>query len=101
MRGGQMVAFQVIIDVDLPVAIDYVIAALRKNHLVDRTSDLCDFAGNIAQYFGERRGRRILVDEDVGPPDFDAKFGEANSGLIEIRDAFELGTSDQFSIERI
>jgi MinD-like ATPase involved in chromosome partitioning or flagellar assembly len=67
---------------------------LGKNHLIDRAADLRDFSGNIAENFCERRRRRILVDEDVRSPGLHAKFGESDSGLVEIGDTLEFGTSD-------
>ena len=69
MRRGQVVALQVIVDVDLPVALDDVVAADGVPQLIDRAAQGSDFARDRPHHFGERRRGGVHVDEDVRSPD--------------------------------
>src|SRR5581483_11083340 len=74
MRGGQVVAFEVIVHIHLPVAGDRIIAALGKFELIDRASDLRHLGGYVSEHFRERRSAGVLVDEDVRSPGLDSKL---------------------------
>ena len=101
MRGGQMVAFEVIVDVNLPVALDDVVAAAGVAESVYGAADLRDFARDGAHDFGEWGSGGVHIDEDVGTPDLRPEFRQADGRAIPVFDAFEFGRAVESSIELI
>src|SRR5579872_2845611 len=96
-----MIAFEIIIDVDLPIAIDRVIAALGEVKPLHRTTEFCGLPRYVAPDFVERGRTRVLVHEDERTPGLDSKLGQADLGTVPILDALKLGRAEQFAIQLV
>src|SRR5262245_32348135 len=99
MRYGQMIAFEVIIDIYLPVTVDRVIAAARESKVADPTAVLRDLRRNRTQHLFERRRGGILIHQDVRPPLRHSKLRKADLRPIPVFHAFKLGLSDELPVE--
>ncbi len=101
MRRGQVVALHVIVDVDLPVAGDFVIAARGEMQLAGAAADFSRFPWNLAEHLGQRRRLRVLIHKDERPPRLHPKLRQADLRALPDLDAFEFGLAVQTAVQRV
>src|SRR4029077_8784627 len=99
MNHGDVVGVEIIVDIDLPVAVDDVVAALGKGQSFEL--EFARLLGNVAEKFAECRGLRIEVDEDELLPGFAAQRDHTDGGAIEEFPAVDFGSTDQAAVERV
>ena len=97
----KVVALEVVVDIDLPVALDDVIAAAGEFQLADGAAHLRNLGGNGAEHLGERRGLRVLVDEHERTPGLHLELRQADFGTVPIFHALEFGLAQQAAVERV
>ena len=71
MNHGDVVGVEIIVDIDLPVAVDNVVAAIGKVQSFEL--EFARLLGNVAEKFAKCPGSRIEVDEDELLPGFAAQ----------------------------
>src|SRR6267378_3773345 len=97
MRDGNVVALEVVIYVDFPVAINDVVAALRELQSLElETSRLL---WNLPQEGGKRRGLGVEIHEDELAPSFAAERHHAHVAAVEKLDAFDVRRSNQAAVQ--
>ena len=89
MRSRQMIALKEIVDINFPVALDDVLAALGETEFVEVTTDISDLAGNIAKHLGEWRRLPILIHKDERTPRVHLEPRQADLRFVPILHAFE------------
>ena len=99
VSDGDVVALEIIVDVDLPVAIDDVVAALDGLQAFEL--EAAGLFGNFAEIGRERLGVLIEIDEDELLPDFERQRDHAHGAAVEELDAFNIRRADQTAIERV
>src|SRR5215471_2123626 len=99
MNHGDVVGVEIIVDIDLPVAVDDVVAALGKRQVFEL--EFARLLRNVAEKFGKCRRLRIEVDKDELLPGFAAQRDHAHGGAIEEFHAVDFGRADQAAIERV
>src|SRR5258708_30738733 len=92
-------AVEIIVDEDLPVAIDVVGAAIEVMQIAD--AEESDALGESAEKLGQGRGVIVEIDEDKTLPGFNANGNQAILGAVKILDAFKLGHALEGTIETI
>ena len=88
MRGRAVVALEVVLDGDLPVALDLPVVAGMEAQAVELDSALGDVAGERAQRVGQRTGLGIRVDEDERAPRLRSHRKHREAFLVEVGLAF-------------
>jgi hypothetical protein len=81
-------AVEIIVDVDLPVALEGVNAAVEKFEFLGELKR-CDEFGNFAEKAVKRSGFAVEIDEDEILPSVERDGDETVFGAIEIADAFK------------
>ena len=99
MGDGDVVALEVVIDVDLPVAVDDVVAAFDQVEAIELEGPR--LLGDVAEARGERLSSGIEIDEDESFPGFEAKREHAHGAAIEEFDAFDIGSADEAAVEGV
>src|SRR5580692_3488593 len=99
MRDGDVVALEIVIDVNLPIAIDDVVAALDGLQALEL--EAASLFGNFAEIGGERLGVGIEVDEDELFPGFETQRKHAHGAAVEEFDTFNVGSANQPAIKRV
>ena len=101
MRGRQVVAFQVVIHVDLPVALDYIIAPEGVPQAIHGAADGGGLLRDRPHHLRQRRRVRVHVDEDISSPDLRPEFRQADRRAIPLGDSFEFGRAMQTAVEAV
>src|SRR5690348_2255654 len=99
MGDGDVVALEVVVDVDLPVAIDDVVAAFGE--LQAGKSKAAGLLRNFAEESGEWFGVRIKINEDELLPGFAAQRNHAHGRTIEELDAVNIRCADEAAVESV
>src|SRR5579863_7504206 len=99
MRDRDVIPLEIVIDVDLPVALDHVISPLSELQTVETKAPR--LFGNVAEKHGERFRARVEINEDEVFPGFDAERHHAHCAAIEKLHAFDVRCPDQSTVERI
>jgi hypothetical protein len=94
-----VIALQVVIDVDLPVAGDGVILAPAPGHPL--RGQRARLVGDGAQESLQRPGGGVQVDEDERPPGGDPHRHQAEGRAVEVLDAVELGRGQQAAVKGV
>src|SRR5579859_917476 len=101
MRRGNMIAFQVVVDIDLPVTIDDVIAPPEVFQFTEITTQLSHTLRDVAEDTGKRCGVSVEVHENKRAPRLHPEGRQAHSGAVPILHALELRLAQQPAIQRI
>ena len=101
MRDRQVVALEVVVDVDLPVALDDVVAPLDERACGRRRSRPRHLGRDGAHHLGQRRRVVGQVDEDERAPALDAHGDEAEVLLGEALGVLHLGRGAQAAVEPV
>src|SRR5256885_8590447 len=96
-----MVSLQVVVDVDLPVALDDVVAPLHELHLLDVVAGRGDFAGDSAKDLSERGRLVVEIRKDERSPLVNPDGHQPEVGLVEIFGALHLSRDLQPSIKTV
>jgi len=99
MRDGDVVALEIVVNVNLPVAIDDVVAALSKLQALE-LEPLC-LLGNLAKIRRERLGFQIEIHEDEVFPSFAAKWNHAHGAAVEELDALDVRCADEAAVQSV
>src|SRR2546423_15558689 len=104
MRDGNVVALEIVVDVDLPIAIDDVVAAFGE--LQSGKLKAARLFGNSSEIRGKAFGtlltrRRIEIHKDEFFLRFEAHRNHAHGAAIEEFDTVNVGCADQFSVEGV
>src|SRR5439155_13182346 len=99
MGDGNVIALEVVVDVDLPVAVDDVVAALGK--FQSFKIEAAHLSRNFAENFFERLGVVVKIYEDEIAPSVEAQRKHAHGAAIEKFDALDVGRADEFSFEGV
>src|SRR5689334_18544786 len=99
MRDGDVVALEVIVDVNLPVAIDDVVAALGRFQAVEL--EAARLLGDFSQIDGEWLRLKIEIDENELAPGFAAQRHHAHSAAIEKLDAIDVRSANEAAVESV
>ncbi len=94
-----VVPLEVVVHVDLPVALDRPLLARGGTHRLEPAAG--EARRKVFQRFGERRGVVVEVDEEEAHPRFEAKLRQAVLFLAEVLDAVELGSVQEPTVERV
>ena len=99
MGDGDVVALEIVVDVNLPIAIDDVVAALGKLQAFKlKTTRLLR---NLTEIRGQGLGLQIEVHEDKLFPGFAAKRHHSHGAAVEEFNAFNVRSADQTAIESV
>src|SRR5215471_12455594 len=99
MRDGDVVALEIIVDVDLPIAIDDVVAALRKLQAVEL--EAARLLGDFSQIDEEWLGVKIEVYKNELAPGFAAQRHHAHGAAVEKLDAIHVRRADEAAVESV
>src|SRR5580704_2147281 len=99
MDDRNVVRIEVVVDVDLPVAIDVVIAAL--GHLQIGEGKFFGKLRDITEEYRKRGSVCVEIDEQKLLPGFQSQRHHAHGGAIEKRDAIHFGRANQLAIQRV
>src|SRR5437016_548088 len=99
MRDGDVVSLEIVVNVNLPVTIDDVIAAPGKLQALE-LEPLC-LLGNLGKICRERLGFQIEIHKDELFPGFTTKRHHAHGAAVEELDAFDIGSANQAAIQRV
>src|SRR5580704_4156659 len=99
MHAGQVIAFKIIVHVSLPVAFHFIRPALEEFH--SGKIEAFYLLWKYAQTLHQRLGVGIQVDENQVEPLLNPHRCQRESVRTEIMLAFELGSSDQGSIQPV
>src|SRR5437762_475568 len=99
MRYGNVVALEIIVDVNLPVAVDDVIAALREVQALEL--EAVGLLGDLPQVGGKRLGLKIEIDENELAPGFAAQRHHAHGVAVEEFNAIDVGRPDEAAVEGV
>src|SRR6266404_1881739 len=99
MHYGNVIAFEIIVDVDLPVAVNVPVFAGRELHR--REIAVADRRRQVLERFGQRRAVRIEIHKHQRSPRLDSKLRQAVRFLAEALDSVKLRRAEQTSIKRI
>src|SRR5213082_541948 len=99
MRDGDVVALEIIVDVNLPVAVDDVIAALREVQALEL--EAVGLLRDLPQVGGKRLGLKIEIDKNELAPSFAAQRHHAHGGAIEKLDAIDVRRTNQAAVEGV
>src|SRR5262249_5562348 len=99
MGDGNMVALEIVIDVDLPVARDEVIAPLRQMQAVELES--AGLLRNLPEESPERFGIPVEIHEDELFPNFAAQRDHAHRGAIKELHAVHVRRAEKTPIEGV
>jgi hypothetical protein len=97
----KVVALQVIVDVDLPVALDQVLTPLDQAHVIHVVAGRSHLGGDGAQHLQQRRRIGREADEDERAPSVDAHRHQAEVLLAEILRVLHLGAGTQGAVEAV
>src|SRR6267142_3456786 len=97
MRDGNVIALEVVIYVNFPVAIDDVVAALRE--LQSLELEASRLLWNLPQVGGKRLGLGVEIHEDELAPSFAAQRHHAHGATVEEFDAFDVRRSNQAAVQ--
>src|SRR5215831_17611717 len=99
MRDRNVIALKVVVDINLPVAFDDVVAALGQFEPfeLEATRLIRNFAKNRCKRF------RVLIeiDEDEVAPGVQSQWNHAHGAAVKKLHAVHIGRADEFSFERI
>ncbi len=99
MRDRNVIAFEIVIDVNLPIAVDNVVAALGELQALElKTTRLLR---NFTEISRERHPVWIEINKDKLPPGFQSKRKHAHGAAVKEFHAFHIGSADQAAIERV
>src|ERR1700730_4368551 len=96
MSDGNVIALEVVIYVNFPVAIDDVVAALGK--LQSLELEASRFLGNPAEVGGERFGFQVEIHKDELAPGFTAKRHHAHGAAVEELNTLDIRCSNQAAV---
>jgi len=99
MHDGNVVTLEVVVNVNLPVAVDDVIPALGKRQL--REGKFPSQLRNVANKFGEGRSIRSKIDKNKLLPGFASQRHHTLGGAIKKFYAVNFGGPDEPAIERV
>src|SRR5438094_1531047 len=99
MRYGNVVALEIIVDVNLPVAVDDVLAGLREVQALEL--EAVGLLGDLPQVGGKRLGLKIEIDENELAPGFAAQRHHAHGVAVEEFNAIDVGRPDEAAVERV
>src|SRR5258708_6537220 len=99
MGDGYVIALEIVVYVNLPVAINDVVATFGKLQAL-KLETLC-LLGNLTKICRERLGLQIEIHEDELFPRLAAERHHAHGAAIEELDAFDVGGADKAAIERV
>src|SRR5208282_5775591 len=99
VSDGNVVALEIVVDVNLPVAVDHIVAALDGLQAFEL--EAAGLFGNLAEGDEKRLGVWIEVDEDELLPSFQPQRHHAHGAAVEELDAFDVGRADEAAIERV
>src|SRR5438128_2419937 len=99
MHDGNVIAFEIIVDVDLPVAVNVPVLAGRELH--GREIAVTDQRRQVCERFTERRAMRIEIHKHERSARFDSKLRQAVLLLAEALDSVKLWRAEQASFKRI
>ena len=94
-----MVALEIVVDVDLPVARDLVVHRPKSAHALERQR--AALLGDRGDRLRQRRRLRIEVDEQHPAPFFDAKLRQPVRGAVEVPHAVPFGRRAQSPVEPV
>src|SRR5436190_5056375 len=94
MDDRDVITLEVVVDVDLPVAVDHPVLA-RGERAVERSGT------KVAEEIAERRSGGVEVDEQQAIPTLNAKLRQRDRRLLPALDALHLRRRAQRSIERV
>src|SRR5947207_14543405 len=97
MRDGNVVALEIIVDVNLPVAVDDVIAALREVQALEL--EAVGLLRDLPQVGGKRLGLKIEVDKHELAPSFAAQRHHADGGAIDTVGAIDCRRTNHAAVE--
>ena len=98
--GDVVAAVEIVVDVDLPIAIERVDAAIEVVEFFCELERGDEF-GDGAEEFLERHGFAVEIDEDEIFPGVEADGDEAVVGAIEIADAVELDHAFEGAVDAV
>src|SRR5258708_7468380 len=99
MSDGNVIALEIVIDVNFPIAVDDVVAALGELQALElKTTRLLR---NFTEISRERHRVWIEINKDKLPPGFQPKRKHAHGAAVQEFDAFHIGSADQAAIERV
>jgi len=98
--GDVVAAVEIIVDVDLPVAIQRIDAAIEVVELFCELKRGNEFGDGIEEFL-ERHGFAVEIDEDEILPGVEADGDEAVVGAIEIADAVELDHAFEGAVDAV
>src|SRR6266513_1547824 len=99
MHDGNVIAFEIIVDVDLPVAVNVPVLAGRELHR--REIAMTDQRRQVLERFAERRASRIKFHKHERSPRFNSKLRQAVRFLAEALDSIKLRRAEQAPLKRI
>src|SRR5690349_17773549 len=99
MRDGNVVALEIVVDVNLPIAVDHVVAALGEFQTFEL--EAAHLLGNLSQAGGERLGVEIEIHKDKLAPGFAAQRHHAHGAAVEEFDAIDVRRANQAAVERV
>ena len=101
VRDRDVVALEIVVDVDLPVRLQGVVAALERHQLGEAEPGRFDLGGDLAQEVGERRRAGVEIHERHRPELFDARLAQPHLLRPEALDALHLARPEQTAIEPV
>src|SRR5256885_3995545 len=99
MGNRDMIALEIVIDIDLPVAIDDIVATLGKLQTIEL--ETARLPGNLAEVNGERLGLQVEIHQDKLLPGLAAERHHAHGAAVKELNAFDIGCADQTAIKRV
>src|SRR5580700_5134457 len=97
--GNVITTVEVVIDEDLPVAMNIVGSAIEVVQFAD--AERCKSLDKTAEKIGERHGVVVEVHEDEALPGFDSNGYQAILCAVEILHTFKLGHAFQGTVEAV
>ena len=101
MRDRDVVALEIVVDVDLPVGGQRVVAALERHQLGEAEAGRLDLGRDLAQELGERRRAGVEVHERHRRELFDARLAQPHLLRPEALDALHLARLEQAAVEAV
>ena len=99
MGNGDVVALKIVVDVNLPIAIDDIVVALRESQTLELKS--LSLLRDLTEIARERFGFRVEIHKDKLFPGFAAKRHHAHGATVKEFNAVDVGRADQTAIESI
>src|SRR5271170_5954558 len=101
MRYRQMISLQVIVNINLPIAVDDIIPPACEMQFIQVATDACGFLWDGSQYLFQCWRRLVLIDEYERAPGLDAKFRQTYFRAIPIFNPVEFRLSKQAAVQRV